>query len=108
MKSLTCNKDIMLKITQDTQDYTNNKAAMEELAADFSSEFLGGQNHIALFVAAAPNIDASKIGPYDQGLNESFQSAFKDYFLGSVDKDTALQNFYKSAQEKYPELKVAE
>ncbi|MBQ8965519.1 ABC transporter substrate-binding protein [Ruminococcus sp.] len=108
MRALTCNKDIMLQITKDTQDYTNNKAAMEELAADFQSEFLGGQNHIALFTAAAPNIDASKIGPYDQGLNESFQAAFKDYFLGDVDKDTALANFYKSATEKYPDLSAAE
>jgi hypothetical protein len=108
MKSLTCNKDVMLDITKKTQDYTNNKSAMEELAKDFASDFLGGQNHIALFTAAAPNIDASKAGPYDQGLNESFQGAFKDYFLGSVDKDTALQNFYKAAQEKYPELKIAE
>ena len=108
MKALTCNKDIMLDITKKTQDYTNNKSAMEELAKDFSSDFLGGQNHIALFTKAAPNIDASKAGPYDQGLNESFQAAFKDYFLGSVDKDTALQNFYKAAQEKYPELTVAE
>ena len=108
MKSLTCNKDVMLDITKKTQDYTNNKSAMEELAKDFASDFLGGQNHIALFTAAAPNIDASKAGPYDQGQNESFQGAFKDYFLGSVDKDTALQNFYKAAQEKYPELKIAE
>ncbi len=108
MKSLTCNKDVMLDITKKTQDYTNNKSAMEELAKDFASDFLGGQNHIALFTAAAPNIDASKAGPYDQGLNESFQGAFKDYFLGSVDKETALQNFYKAAQEKYPELKIAE
>ncbi|SEL04281.1 ABC transporter substrate-binding protein [Ruminococcus albus] len=104
MKSLTCNKDIMLQITKDTQDYTNNKAGMEELAADFSSEFLGGQNHIALFVDAAPKIDASKIGPYDQGLNEAFQAAFKDYFTGTVSKDEALANFYTKAKEKYPDL----
>ncbi len=104
MKALTCNKDIMLQITKDTQDYTNNKAGMEELAKDFSSEFLGGQNHIALFVTAAPNIDASKAGPYDQGLNEAFQGAFKDYFAGTVDKETALENFYTAAIEKYPLL----
>jgi hypothetical protein len=108
MKALTCNKDIMLDITKKTEDYTNNQAAMEELAKDYSSDFLGGQNHIALFVAAAPKIDASKISAYDQGLNESFQGKFKDYFLGSVDKDTALKNFYTAVQEKYPDLKVPE
>jgi len=30
MKTLTCDSTIMKKITTDTQDYTNNKAAMEE------------------------------------------------------------------------------
>lgn len=106
MKQLTCNKDILLDITKETQDYTNTVSGMQEYAStDFKSEFLGGQNHIALFSEAAPKIDFSKVGPYDQGLNESFQSAMKDYFTGKVDKDTAFDNFYKSAIEKYPELK---
>lgn len=106
MKELTCNKENMVQLTSDTQDYTNTVSGMEELAAgDFSSEFLGGQNHIALFVKSAPNIDLSKCGPYDQGLNESFQGAMKDYFIGEVTKDEAFANFYKSAIEKYPELK---
>lgn len=105
MKKMTCDKDIAAEITNVTQDYTNSVSAMNELAKDFSSEFLGGQNHIALFSTTAPNIDISNMGPYDQGLNESFQAAMKDYFLGKVDKDTALENFYKAAIEKYPDLK---
>jgi len=105
MQTLTCDADTMKKITEDTQDYTNNTKAMEELAnSDFKSDFLGGQNHIKLFAEAAPKIDMSNVSQYDQGLNESFQSAFKDYFDGNVDKDTALENFYKSAIEKYPDL----
>lgn len=106
MKKLTCDAEIAEKITVDTQDYTNNKTAMNKLAADFSSEFLGGQNHIALFSTTAPNIDISKMGPYDQGLNESFQAAMKEYFTGNVKSlDDAVENFYKAAIEKYPELK---
>lgn len=105
MQTLTCDAATMKKITEDTQDYTNNTKAMDELAnSDFKSDFLGGQNHIKLFAEAAPKIDMSNASPYDQGLNESFQGAFKDYFDGTVDKDTALDNFYKSAIEKYPEL----
>lgn len=105
MKTLTCDAETMKKITEDKQDYTNNIKAMDELAnSDFQSAFLGGQNHIKLFAEAAPKIDMSKISPYDQGLNESFQGAFKDYFDGVVNKDTALENFYISALEKYPEL----
>ena len=106
MKRLTCDAETMKKITVDTEDYTNNKAAMKEIAeSDYASAFLGGQNHIKLFAAAAEKIDMSKLSDYDQGLNESFQTAMKDYFEGTVTKDKALENFYKSAIEKYPELK---
>lgn len=105
MYTLTCDAATMKKITEDTQDYTNNEKAMNELAnSDFQSAFLGGQNHIKLFAEAAPKIDMSNISAYDQALNESFQGAFKDYFDGTVDKDKALENFYTSAIEKHPEL----
>ncbi len=109
MKTLTCDSATMKKITEDTEDYTNNKAAMEELAASsYSSAFLGGQNHIALFAKAAPNINMKNLTPYDQGLNESLQEAMSDYFDGTVTYDQALDNFYKSALEKYPNLKRPE
>ncbi len=106
MKRLTCDKKTMKQITVDTEDYTNNKEAMLEIAgSDYASAFLGGQNHIKLFASAAEKIDMSNLSDYDQGLNESFQTAMKDYFEGTVNKDKALENFYKSAIEKYPELK---
>lgn len=106
MLKLTCDKDIMKQITLDTQDYTNNKTAMQEIAddPDFGSDFLGGQNHVALFVEAADKIDMSNAGKYDQGCNEKFQAAFKDYFDGTVDLDTAKANFETAIKEMYPEL----
>ena len=105
MYRLTCEEATMKQITLDTQDYTNNQAAMAEIAAsDYASDFLGGQNHIALFAEAAGKIDMSNLSDYDQGLNESLQGAMKDYFEGTVDKEAALENFYRSALEKYPEL----
>ncbi|MCR4908340.1 MAG: carbohydrate ABC transporter substrate-binding protein [Lachnospiraceae bacterium] len=105
MLKLTCNKDIMKQITLDTQDYTNTMSGMKEIAgSDFKSDFLGGQNHIALFSEVAPTIDMSNAGPYDQGLNESIQTAFKDYYDGVVDMETAKKNFFTSAKEKYPDL----
>ena len=95
----------MKQITLDTQDYTNNQTAMNEIAnSDYKSDFLGGQNHIKLFAEAAKKIDMSNISDYDQGLNEAFQQSMHEYFEGNVDEKTALDNFYKSAQEKYPEL----
>ena len=105
MEKLTCDKDIDKQITLDTQDYTNNVEAMNEIAnSDYQSAFLGGQNHIALFAKSAEKIDMSNAGPYDQGCNEGIQAAFKDYFDGAVDMNGAKANFEKTIMEKYPEL----
>ena len=105
MEKLTCDNDIDKQITLDTQDYTNNVEAMNEIAnSDYQSAFLGGQNHIALFAKSAEKIDMSNAGPYDQGCNEGIQAAFKDYFDGAVDMNGAKANFEKTIMEKYPEL----
>lgn len=105
MYRLTCDTQTMKQITLDTQDYTNNQEAMDEIAnSDYSSDFLGGQNHIALFAEAAKKIDMSNVSEYDSGLNEKFQNAMHEYFDGVVDYDTAIENFYRMAKEKYPEL----
>lgn len=110
MRTMTCDSDTLTTITKDTQDFTNNIKAMEALSKDdnFASAFLGGQNHISLFAESAKGIDMSNISPYDQGLNEEIQTAFRDYFNGTVDYDTALDNFYRAAVEKYPNLKRPE
>lgn len=110
MKRLTCDSDTMKQITIDTQDYTNSVCGMNSIANDptFGSSFLGGQNHIALFAASAPNIDCSNISAYDQLCNEKFQETMHDYFNGVVTKDEALKNFYTIIKDTYPELNVPE
>ena len=85
-------------------NFSQGIAAMNELAQNYSSAFLGGQNHIALFAEAAPKIDMSNISAYDQGLNESFQGAFKNYFDGNATIDEAKAQFESIISEKYPEL----
>ncbi len=106
MRKLTCDKEIAKAITNGEDDYTNNKAAIAEIVAGgYQSAFLGGQDHLSLLSDAANKIDMSNTTPYDQGLNESFQGAMKDYFEGTVDKATALENFYTDALTKYPDLK---
>ena len=70
MKRLTCDIKTMKQITLDTQDYTNNEKAMDEIAkSNYQSDFLGGQNHIALFAEAAKKIDMSNISDYDKDCN---------------------------------------
>lgn len=108
MLKLTCDKAIAKKITQDTQDYTNNKAAMNEIANDktFGSDFLGGQNHIKLFTNAAANIKLAAMSPYDQTCNEQLQNAMRDYFTGTTaDYAAAYESFKAKVKEKHPDLK---
>lgn len=106
MKRLTCDKDTMKKITLDTQDFTNTKTGMQEIAdSDYKSDFLGGQNHIALFVDAAEKIDMKNVTRYDQGLNEEFQNAMENYFKGTEDEASAENEFYEAAIKRYPGLK---
>ena len=106
MLKLTCDSATMKKITQDCQDYTNNKAAMQELIdGGYTNPFLGGQNHLKLCSEQADSIDMSgKLCAYDQGCNEQFQGAMKDYFLGNVSYDEALANFKTKITTLYGDL----
>jgi len=105
MKTLTCDEETLVQITEDKGDFTNNEKAMEEIAnSDYQNDFLGGQNYISVLADSANSVDMSNLGAYDQGLNESFQAAFMDYFNGEVDEETAYENFYTAAIELYPNL----
>jgi len=106
MKTLTTDKATLVKIAQEKGDFTNNEAAMLEISkSSYKNAFLGGQNHVASLLESAKSINKDKITPYDQGMTEEFQKAFKDYFDGKVSKDKALENFYTAILEKYPNLK---
>lgn len=104
--TLTANEETMINIVKQADDFVNNKPAMEKMAADtsYSSAILGGQNPLAMYCAGAESIDLSNCSAYDQGCNEEFQRAMKNYFEGNATKDEALQLFYTGVVEKYPEL----
>ena len=106
MREMTTNEQVMTDIVKMDNDFVNNKPAMEAAAKDDSFAFapLGGQNPLGMFCEGADKIDLSNISEYDQGCNESFQAAMKDYFEGNASYEEALDAFYKSVTEKYPEL----
>ena len=105
MRKLTVDKDIMIDIVKQDDDFVNNQPAMEEMAtSDYTSAVFGGQNPLGMFAAGAKNIALDKISAYDQGCNEEFQNAMKDYFDGNADYDTALNKFYDAITTKYPAL----
>ena len=111
-------KDIMLKLTTDEEimkgivvkddDFVNNKPAMNAMAQDasYSSAILGGMNPLAMYCAGAESIDLSNCSAYDQGCNEEFQGAMRNYFEGNATYDEALAQFKTAVKEKYPDITV--
>ncbi|MCD8148258.1 MAG: ABC transporter substrate-binding protein [Clostridiales bacterium] len=109
MRTLTCDADVMTEIVEADDDFVNNQSAMEALAeSDYSSDILGGQNPLSMYCENAGSIDLSNTSIYDQGCNEEFQSAMKNYFEGNATYEEALDLFYTAIQEKYPELTIPE
>jgi len=105
--AMTADKDNLLKISKDYSDFTNTKSGMAEAATDdanFSSEFLGGQNPFTYFAPVAENIKIAPLSAYDQGCVELIQNSFSDYFQGNVDFDKAKANFETAIKERYPEI----
>lgn len=104
--AMTSNAEVMTEIAKEDGDFVNNIAAMEALAADesFGDAILGGQNPIAKFLAGIETIDLSNLSSYDQGCNEEFQNAMKNYFEGNASLEEATELFYTAVIEKYPEL----
>ena len=117
MYQMTCNEEIMTDIVVADDDFVNNKPAMEALASgetkvkdadgneiEYTSKILGGQNPLGMYCAGVDGLDLSNLSSYDQGCNEEFQNAMKNYFEGNATKEEALDQFYKAVVEKYPEL----
>lgn len=114
---MTTNEAVMTDIVVADNDFVNNKPAMEALASgeqkikdesgkevEYFSKVLGGQNPLPMFCAGTEKVDLSNQGAYDQGCNEEFQKAMKNYFDGNATLEEALELFYKAVEEKYPGL----
>ena len=113
MLKMTTDDDVMKDIVLDDDDFVNNNTVMNGLAdgsikakdgKEYSSKILGGQNPLSMYCAGVETLNLSNISAYDQGCNEEFQKAMKNYFEGKATKDEALELFYKGVTEKYPEL----
>lgn len=105
--AVTADKENRLKISRDFSDFTNTQTSMQAAAKDdanFSSEFLGGQNAFKYFAPVAENIVIAPLSPYDQGCVELIQNSFSDYLQGQVDFDRAKANFETAIIERYPEI----
>ena len=108
MKAFTEDETVCENLIKNEGQFTNNKTVNEKFANDptFGNDFLGGQNDTAVFVGMADNIKFENNTIYDQLCNEGYQDYIRQYINGSVDKDTALLNFYGYINEKYPAVQT--
>ncbi len=99
-------EEVCSKLVTEQNQFPNNKAVNAKFAEDesYGNDFLGGQNDIAVFSAMTDNIKWENHTIYDQACNEGLQNALQQYFQGLVDKETALNNFYLTINEKYPDV----
>jgi ABC-type glycerol-3-phosphate transport system substrate-binding protein len=105
---MTTDQDILTDIAKKDSDCVNSKTVLKTLASDtsFGNKILGGQNPYQMLADGAEKVDMSNISIYDQGCNEEFQKAMKNYFEGNASYDDAIKLFDKAVVEKYPDLKT--
>ena len=105
MKTLTCDPEVMKKITKDIREFTNTVSGMTELAqSDYKAEVLGGQNPIPVYVESAKLLSKLHTTTYDDDLDTGFQVTMQDYFAGRVSEIDALETFRKVVLSRYEEL----
>ncbi|MDD6222013.1 MAG: carbohydrate ABC transporter substrate-binding protein [Lachnospiraceae bacterium] len=124
MLKMTTDKDILKDISVKDADCVNSKSVNAELANETIDPvapaegddgkmkpgnityILGGQNPYKELSEGAEKVDMSNISDYDQGCNEEFQKAMKNYFDGNASYDYALTQFKKAVNEKYPDVQA--
>ena len=95
IKKMTTDKETLLNIAKTYSDFTNDKGAMTDLAADATAKngYFGGQNCFAYYAAAVEKCDLSKASDYDQQITEGFQAAFVNYIRGEKDAKACWDEF---------------
>ena len=106
MNAFINDEEVCTALVANEAQFSNNMAVNAVFAEDesYGNAFLGGQNDVAVFSAMTDNIAWENHTIYDQLLNEGLQSYMQEYYKGTVDKDTALQNFYNYVNETYPAI----
>ena len=106
MNTFINDEEVCTNLVKNEAQFSNNQKVNETVAKDpsYGSDFLGGQNDIALFCDLAKNIKFENHTIYDQLLNEGLQANWREYCKGTVTEDEAMSNFYKYINEKYPTI----
>lgn len=107
--TLCCDTDVMYKLSDETLDFVNNKASVQQLIDDGkgASPVLGGQNPLETWMAAAENIDLSNATAYDSTFNGYLDNAAASYWSGELKTvDDAIANIKSQVSDGYSYITV--
>ena len=110
-ETFTTNEDVCSKLVSEQNQFPNNTKIVDKFAKGETygnTSILDGQNDIAIFAELAKNIKWENHTNYDQLLNEGLQNKLQEFYNGSVDKATAMKNFYNYVKETYANITVPE
>lgn len=107
MEALTCDPENMRRITEDIQEFTNTMSGMQAMCEiKHTSDVLGGQDPMPVFMKAARALHRPAISDYDTDLNLGFQVSMRDYIKGETSLEDAIDNFCGAAAIRYPDMEV--
>lgn len=112
IKFITTDKEFLKQRCLDTGDFMNSKSVMTETKANYSCEFLGGQNHLEKLFEVAENINGALISPYDAAIDSIYTDTAANFAREPGDVETARtkhkSNFITGVKAKYPSLVYSE
>ena len=107
MRTLTCDPQLMKKITEDIHEFTNTVSGMKEIAeSGYKADVLGRQNPVPVYVEVAEELSQQHVTSYDEDLDLGFQVSMMDYITGKTTLEEALDLFQKAAVARYEELEA--
>ena len=107
MRTLTCDPQLMKKITEDIHEFTNTVSGMKEIAeSGYKVDVLGRQNPVPVYVEVAEELSQQHTTSYDEDLDLGFQVSMMDYITGKTTLEEALDLFRKAALARYEELEA--
>lgn len=107
--TMTCNTEVMQKLSEETLDFVNNKVAIQNQidAGTGASEVLAGQNPLEVWAEAAEGISLKNATEYDSTINGFMDTASAAYNSGEAkDVDAAVQIIKDSVASTYSFITV--
>ena len=93
IRYLTADHGFLERYAIETGDLVTSIPAIEKIQNDFREQFLGGQNHYAVFSRIAGNVNGKLVQKTDEVIEYFFHDAVNSYVYGEKTKAQALAIF---------------